>query len=167
MDPSMEVLPVSELCNTQPSPSGKDPNQFSPSDAGLPCPYQDANDDKRNLAVEPFQPVLNTLERLEREDPKLALQAARLVGLYRRVWESCVSKDVDTQRLEEANQVMRAENNQFCREGDYLKRREGDQVARLVSFERSMDEVRQSLLGVLKDWNTCSTGVLAGNPEET
>ena len=83
------------------------------------------------------------------------------------MWGSCVSKHVDAQRLEEANQVMRAENTQFCRERGYLKRREEDQVARLVSFERSMDKVRQGPLGVLKDWNTCSTGVLAGNPQET
>ncbi|KAI2791727.1 hypothetical protein POX_c04603 [Penicillium oxalicum] len=167
MDPPTKVLPVAELCDSQPGPCGKEPRQVSPSDAESPCLSQIADDDKHHLAVELFQPVLDTLERLEREDPKLAFQAVRLVGLYRCLWGSCVSKHVDNQRLEEANQVMRAENTQLCQEGEYLKRREEDQVARLVSFERSMDEVRQGLLGVLKDWNACSTGVLAGNSQET
>jgi hypothetical protein len=62
--------------------------------------------------------------------------------------------------------VMRAENTQFCREEDYLKHREEDQVARLISFERSMDKVRRGLPEVLKDWNACSTEELAGNPQE-
>lgn len=52
--------------------------------------------------MEPFQPVLEILKQLEEEDPKLAFQAARLVGLYRRLWESCVSKHVDSQQIEAA-----------------------------------------------------------------
>lgn len=55
--------------------------------------------------------------------------------------------------------MLRAENTQFCREEN--------QIARLVPFKRSIDKVPQGLLRVLKDWNACSTGVLAGNLQET
>jgi hypothetical protein len=34
-------------------------------------------------------PVLETLADLDRDDPKLAFQAARPVGLFRRLWASC------------------------------------------------------------------------------
>jgi hypothetical protein len=35
-----------------------------------------------------FQPTLKVLADLERDDPKFEFPAARLVGLYRRLWES-------------------------------------------------------------------------------
>ena len=46
------------------------------------------------LATEPFQPILQVLADLERDDPKFAFPAARLVGLSRRLWESRVSKHI-------------------------------------------------------------------------
>ena len=39
------------------------------------------------------------LADLERNDPKSAFPAARLIGLYRRLWESCVSKHIEGQKL--------------------------------------------------------------------
>jgi hypothetical protein len=35
-----------------------------------------------------FQPILKVLADLKRDDPKFAFPAARLVGLYRRLWDS-------------------------------------------------------------------------------
>jgi hypothetical protein len=43
---------------------------------------------------------LKVLADLERDDPKFAFPAARLVGLYRRLWESCVPKHIDGEKLE-------------------------------------------------------------------
>lgn len=106
------------------------------------------------MASEPFQHVLDTLERLEKEDPKLAFQAARLVGIYRRLWESCFFKNIDVQRLETANQELRADNAQLYYEEDQLKRRQNAQIARLLSFEQALGNVRQRLLDALKDWNS-------------
>ncbi|KAJ5300047.1 hypothetical protein PENANT_c154G08677 [Penicillium antarcticum] len=37
---------------------------------------------KKVLAIEQFQPILETLADLDRDDPKLAFQAARSVGLF-------------------------------------------------------------------------------------
>jgi hypothetical protein len=53
---------------------------------------------RHTLATEPFQPILKVLADLERDDPKSAFPAAQLVGLYRRLWESCVSKQIDGQK---------------------------------------------------------------------
>ncbi|OQD82985.1 hypothetical protein PENSOL_c167G01343 [Penicillium solitum] len=122
---------------------------------------------KDKLAVEPFQPVLEILKQLEEEeDPKLAFQAARLVGLYRRLWESCVSKHVDSQQIEAANEKLRTRNIQLCNEGNHLKHRQDEQVARLHSFDDALDEVRGKLIGVLKVWNDRSVGELAILPED-
>ncbi|CAG8253249.1 unnamed protein product, partial [Penicillium nalgiovense] len=43
---------------------------------------------KKPLTIEHFQPILETLANLDRDDPKLAFQAARPVGLFRRLWAS-------------------------------------------------------------------------------
>ncbi|KAJ5101041.1 hypothetical protein N7456_007093 [Penicillium angulare] len=43
----------------------------------------------RKILVQPFEEIQRTLADLEINDPKLAFQAARLVGLYQRLWESC------------------------------------------------------------------------------
>ncbi|CAG8018721.1 hypothetical protein DTO013E5_10224 [Penicillium roqueforti] len=122
--------------------------------------------EKDKLAVEPFQPVLEILKQLEEEDPKLAFQAARLVGLYRRLWESCVSKHVDSQQIEAANEKLRTGNIQLCNEGNHLKHRQDEQVARLHAIDDALDEVRGKLIGVLKVWNERSVGELAILPED-
>ena len=62
------------------------PSQLSPSQEEAVTWY--------TLATEPFQPLLKVLAELERDDPKFAFPAARLIGLYRRLWESCVSKHI-------------------------------------------------------------------------
>lgn len=52
------------------------------------------------LATEPFQPILKMLADLEREAPKFEIPEVRLVGLYRRLWESCVSKHINGEERE-------------------------------------------------------------------
>jgi hypothetical protein len=53
---------------------------------------QEANQ-KDVLATERFQLISEKLADLERDDPKLAFQAARPAGLYRRIWASFVPLD--------------------------------------------------------------------------
>jgi hypothetical protein len=57
--------------------------------------------------TEPFQPILRVIADLERNNPKFAFPAARIVGLYRRLWESCVSKIIDGQKLEQSNRILK------------------------------------------------------------
>ncbi|KAI1828917.1 hypothetical protein DTO027I6_10168 [Penicillium roqueforti] len=66
----------------------------------LPSPSQHEEVTRHTLATEPFQPILKVLADLKRDDPKVAFLATRLVGLHRRLWESCVSKHFDGQKLE-------------------------------------------------------------------
>jgi hypothetical protein len=68
---------------------------------------QEANQ-KHLLAIKRFQPILEKLADLEREDPKLAFQAARLAGLYRRIWTSCVSNHLDEEKLGQNRVASRA-----------------------------------------------------------
>lgn len=123
-------------------------------------------EEKRFLAVEPFRPVIETLRRLEQDDPKAAAQGARLVSLYRRLWESCVSKHIDSQRLEEGNQQLRTMNSQLHYEGSHLKRTHDDQLSHFHAVEQDLMNVRQDLLRMLKEWNSTSVGDLTVLPED-
>ena len=114
------------------------------------------------MTADPFGPILETLEQLERADPKLASQGARLLGLFRRVWESGFSKHTETVQLESANQALRAENAELHNEGNHLGRRQNDQVARLRAFEQGLERTRHSLLSVLEEWNSYSAAELSG-----
>ncbi|KAI3286507.1 hypothetical protein DTO002I6_8178 [Penicillium roqueforti] len=73
----------------------KDNSQQSSDHVPLPSTSQQEADKRHTLATEPFQPILKVLPDLARDDPKFAFPAAQLVGLYRRLWKSCVSKHID------------------------------------------------------------------------
>ena len=113
------------------------------------------------LSTEPFQPILEVIANLERDDPKLAFQAARLVGLYRRLWESCVPKHLDGEKLEQNNQILREANMHLGNERDGLQLRHDEQLSRLRCFEQALESSRERLIGVLNDWDQCSRGDLA------
>ncbi|KAJ6103458.1 hypothetical protein N7486_005885 [Penicillium sp. IBT 16267x] len=88
-----EVPPQSEGVVLQSNPSPESPVQeATPKDA---------------LSTEPFQTVLEALADLEHDDPKLAFQASRLVGIYRRLWESCVAKHSECEKTNETNQRLK------------------------------------------------------------
>jgi hypothetical protein len=69
----------------------------------MTMPWQPEEQQRPALMKEPSEPAMKALARLEYEDPKLALYAARIVGLYRRLWESCASKHLEGERLEKEN----------------------------------------------------------------
>ncbi|KOS37215.1 hypothetical protein ACN38_g12001 [Penicillium nordicum] len=95
---------------------------------------------------------------MEQEDPKLAIQAARLVGLYRRLWESCISKHHADQSLAADNNELRITNTQLFREREYLKQQQNNQITRLTLFEEALGKVREGIVGVLKDWDGYAEG---------
>ncbi|KAJ5202992.1 hypothetical protein N7449_005071 [Penicillium cf. viridicatum] len=72
----------------------------------LSPPEQEA-ETRNTLTTLLFQPILKVLADLERDDSKFAFPAARLVGLYRRLWESCVSKYIDGEKLEQRNLALK------------------------------------------------------------
>ena len=60
------------------------------------------------------------LADLERDDPKFAFPAARLVGLYRCLWESYVSKHNDGEKLEQRNLALKEAGTYLRKERDGL-----------------------------------------------
>ncbi|KAJ5144310.1 hypothetical protein N7526_001818 [Penicillium atrosanguineum] len=119
-------------------------NEVPPqSDEAVPQPASDPKPSlqeatpKDVLVTEPFQPVSEALADLERDDPRLAFQAARLMGLYRRL---CVH---------------------LSNERDSLQLRHAEQLSRLRFFDQALQSSWERLTGILNDWNQLSRGDLA------
>ncbi|KAJ5382087.1 uncharacterized protein N7496_004515 [Penicillium cataractarum] len=117
----------------------------------LPSPSQQEADKRHIQATEPFQPTLKVLADLESDDPKFAFPAARLVGLYRRLWESCVSKLIDGQKLEQDNLVLKEAGAHLRKERDGLQVRHDKQLFWLRLFEQALKLSRERLVSVLDD----------------
>ncbi|CAG8119253.1 unnamed protein product, partial [Penicillium nalgiovense] len=110
----------------------KDKPQESSDHVPLPSPSQQEADRRHTLATEPFQSILEVLlADLEGDDPKFAFPVARLVGLYRRLWESCVSKQIDDEKLEQDNLVLKEAGTHPRKERDGLQLRHDKQLFRL------------------------------------
>ncbi|KAJ6126461.1 hypothetical protein N7523_002085 [Penicillium sp. IBT 18751x] len=161
-------MEASESMPDQNKEEGSQLNEVPPQgDEAVPPPTSDPKPSlqeatpKDALATEPFQPVLEALAHLDRDDPKLAFQGARLVGLYRRLWESCVSKHLDCEKTNEANQVLREASVHLSNERDSLQLRHAEQLSRLRFFDRAFQSSRERLSGILNDWNQLSRGDLA------
>jgi hypothetical protein len=105
---------------------------------------------------------LKVLEDLERDDPKFAFPAAPLVGLYRRLWEPCVSKHVDGEKLEQENLVLKEAGTHLRKERDGLQVRHDKQLSRLRFYEQALELSRERLISVLDDRNHPSRLNLAG-----
>jgi hypothetical protein len=127
-----------------------------------PSPSQQEAETRHTLATEPFQSILKVLADLERDDPKFAFPAARLVELYRRLWEPCVSKHIDGQKLEQDNLGLKEAGAHLRKERDGLQVRHDKQMSRLRFFEQALELSRQKLTSVLDDWNHPSRLNLAG-----
>jgi hypothetical protein len=127
---------------------------------------QQEEETRHSLATEPFQPILKVLADLERDDPKFAFPAAQLVGLYRRLWESCVSKHIDGQKLEQDNLVLKEAGAHLRKERDGLQVRHDKQLSRLRFFEQALNLSRERLTSVLDDWNHPSRLNLAGSSND-
>ena len=99
---------------------------------------------------------------LERDDHKFAFPAARLVGLYRCLWESCVTKHIDGEQLEQSNQVLKEAGAHLRKEKDSLQHCHDKQLSRLRFFEQALESCRERLTSILDDWNHPSRPNLAG-----
>ncbi|CAG7983673.1 unnamed protein product [Penicillium salamii] len=150
--------PPSEL----PILGDEDKSQESSDNVPLPSPLQQEVETRHILATEPLQPILKVLADLERDDPKFAFPAVRFVGLYRRLWESCVSKHIDGEKLEQDNLVLKETGTHPRKERDGLQVRHDKQLSRLRFFEQALELSREKLISVLDDWNHFSSLNFAG-----
>jgi hypothetical protein len=104
---------------------------------------------------------MEALARLEREDPKLAFQAARLVGLYRRLWESCMAKHMEGKKLAKGNDDLRETQQKLTNEKNRMQSSHDNQLARLHFFDQALESSRLRLTEILKEWNRYSDGLEA------
>jgi hypothetical protein len=116
---------------------------------------------KNPLAVEQFQAILETLADLDRDDPKLAFQAARPVGLFRRLWASCEPKHSEGEIPDENDRAPKEATAKVSNERDGFQLRPDEQLSSLVSLEEALEQTQERLISVLKDWNQSSRGDLA------
>ncbi|CAG8134890.1 unnamed protein product [Penicillium salamii] len=127
-----------------------------------PSPSQREEETRHTLATEPFQPILKVLADLEHDDSKFAFPAARLVGLYRRLWESCVSKHIDVQKIDQSNEILKEAGTYPRKERDGLQLHHDKQLARLRFFGQALESSRERLINLPDDWNYPYSPNLAG-----
>ncbi|KAK9847405.1 hypothetical protein MYU51_019441 [Penicillium brevicompactum] len=149
--------------NELPISSEKDKSLESSDRVPLPLPSPQEAETRQILATEPFQPILKVLADLERDDPKFAFLAARLVGLYRRLWESSVSKHIDGKKLEQDNLVLKEAGTHLRKVRDGLQVRHDKQLSRLRFFGQALNSSREQLTSVLDYWNHPSSLNLSGS----
>jgi hypothetical protein len=74
-----------------------------------------------------------------------------LVQLYRRLWESCMSKHMDGQKLQQSNQILQEAGAHLRKKRDHLQVRHDKQLSRLRFFEQALELSRKRLVSVLDD----------------
>ncbi|OKP01800.1 hypothetical protein PENSUB_7242 [Penicillium subrubescens] len=102
------------------------------------------------LMDQPFEPAMEALARLEREDPKLAFQVTSLIGLYRRLWESCMAKHIEGSKLANVNHSLRETHRHLTDERNKMQSRHDDQIARLQFFDQALESSRLRLSDILR-----------------
>ncbi|CEL11971.1 hypothetical protein ASPCAL15065 [Aspergillus calidoustus] len=111
-----------------------------------------ANDEKVASAAESFRPLARELERLDKKDPILAAHAARFVALYRRLWESYVAKNADSQRLDKENQQLKNANASLSKEKRQAERHSLEYDVLLSYYKEAYQKIEEGIIGVLEDW---------------
>ncbi|OGE46692.1 hypothetical protein PENARI_c135G05096 [Penicillium arizonense] len=131
-----------------------------PKDASDPNPRQLKTDQNEPLTIEHFQPILATLANLDRDDPKLAFQAARSVGLYRRLWASCVPRHLNGEDVDQKSQLSKEASINPSKERNGPQLPHDEQRLRLLSFEQALESSWERMTVVLNGWNQCSKSSL-------
>ena len=92
------------------------------------------------------------LERLDERDPILAAQAARLVALYRRVWESYVAKNAESQRLDKENQQLKNSNASLSEEKRQAEHRSLEYDVLVSCYKEAHQKIEEGIIGILENW---------------
>ena len=106
------------------------------------------------------------LERLDKTDPVLAAQAARLVALYRRMWDSYILKHADSQRLEKENRRLETKNTSLEKEKRDMEGRYEEQRTLLTHFQNSFESVQDGVTRICDSWKDAPTVLLEGKAKD-
>jgi chromosome segregation ATPase len=82
----------------------------------------------------------------------LAEQAAHLVALYRRLWESYVAKHADSSRVERENDQLQLAHSRLTDEESHLERRCREQEARSRHFQEVFRKVQEGVVELVEKW---------------
>ncbi|GFF63441.1 hypothetical protein IFM51744_11135 [Aspergillus udagawae] len=102
---------------------------------------------------------LPKLQRLDDKNPVLAEQAARLVALYRRLWESYVTKHANSSRLERENHQLQLAHSRLTDEKSHLEHHCREQEARSSHFQEAFRKVREGVVEVFEKWEDHKAGL--------
>ncbi|GLA79185.1 hypothetical protein AtubIFM55763_002749, partial [Aspergillus tubingensis] len=119
-----------------------------------PLPKEALSKDEKvasiGLAAESFRPLIRELQQLDDQNPVLAEQAARLVALFRRLWESYVAQHAKSSRLEKEISQMQIAHACLVDENTQLNRRRRDEEARLCHFREAIQKMRDSVIDMVE-----------------
>ncbi|EAW11472.1 uncharacterized protein ACLA_091700 [Aspergillus clavatus NRRL 1] len=113
-------------------------------------PEPPTNDEKVLSVMESFRPLARELERLDEKDPILAAQAARLVALYRRLWESYVAKNAESQRLDKENQQLKNANASLSDKNQQAEHHFLEYNVLLSHYKEAHQKIENGINGVLE-----------------
>ncbi|CAG7938906.1 unnamed protein product [Penicillium nalgiovense] len=156
-----QQLPDQDRVDRQPSKMPTENDEAYPQAVSDPQPPLQEAILKKHPAVEQFQPILEILADLDRDDPKLAFQAARPVGLFRRLWAPCEPKHSESEIPDENGRAPKEATAKLSNGRDGFQLRPDEQLSRLVSLEQALEQTQERLISVLKDWNQSPRGDLA------
>lgn len=105
----------------------------------------------------PFERIQNLLAEIYRDDPKLAFQAARLVGLYRRLWEPCTSKHARAEQLGHEAKSLKEASVLTNAEKDELEVRLVQPRVKLHAFDQALNSTRKQIINIMKEWDSCES----------
>ncbi|XRM38733.1 hypothetical protein ABZX51_002130 [Aspergillus tubingensis] len=143
---------------TGPGSGHRDNDKTSKAAMAPPLPKEALSKDEKvasiGLAAEAFRPLMRELQQLDDQNPVLAEQAARLVALFRRLWESYVAQHAESSRLEKEISRMQIAHACFVDENTQLNRRRQDEEAeaRLCHFRAAIQKLRKGVIDVFEKW---------------
>ncbi|KAL3251113.1 hypothetical protein ABHI18_010814 [Aspergillus niger] len=133
-----------------------EPFQQSSKAMAPPLPRETLSKDEKvasiGLAAEAFRPLMRELQQLDDQNPVLAEQAARLVALFRRLWESYVAQHAESSRLEKEISQMQIAHACLVDENTQLNRRCQNEEARLCHFRAAIQKLRKGVIDVFEKW---------------
>ncbi|GKZ98423.1 hypothetical protein AnigIFM59636_003020 [Aspergillus niger] len=133
-----------------------EPSQQPSKAKAPPLPTEALSKDEKvastGLAAETVRPLIRELQQLDDQNPVLAEQAARLVALFRRLWESYVAQNAKSSRLEKEISQMQIAHACLVDENTQLNRRCRDEEARLCHFRAAIQKLQKGVIDVVEKW---------------
>ncbi|KAJ5917528.1 hypothetical protein N7466_011082 [Penicillium verhagenii] len=105
------------------------------------------------LQVDPFRPLIRDRTGQNQDNTEPMNQAAEILQLYSKLWESYSSKQAEFYRLQEENDMLCAANVQLCQKLQIIDRQLADQGALLEYSKQGFENFRNGLRAVLEAWD--------------